>query len=408
MKIAWLANYPYLRLEPHLEMRRPIGGHPSSWVASLAVALSQRADMELHIVTLCPHITVRKAFVAEGVMFHVLPSGVPFSDRGFPWYLPLDAASGFRGDRRHLVREIRSIGPDLVHAFGTEGPYTLAALDSGLRHLIHIQGIIGECMKAESSIRFRLAEPLERRAIRQGRWFSCRTDFDAGYVRSHNPRAEISHIHEAVSRVFFDVHWTVRDSSDLLFVGALKERKGIEDVLMAIHLLRMESRPVHLRVVGCGTVKYRISLMNRCSQWEISDCVEFLGHKSSDEIARLHEQSQVFVLPSHVENSPNSVAEAMVSGVPVIASRVGGIPSMVRHLETGMLVEPKNPGALAGAIDILLSNPAKRERLSANARAVARERHDAASIARDTVDAYLRIIASRESRACRVAAQHAT
>jgi glycosyltransferase involved in cell wall biosynthesis len=341
-------------------------------------------------------------------MFHVLPSGVPFSDRGFPWYLPLDAACGFRGDRRRLVREIRSINPDLVHAFGTEGPYTLAALDSGLRHLIHIQGIIGECMKAEPSIRFRLAEPLERRAIRRGRWFSCRTEFDAGYVRSHNPHAEISHIDEAVSRAFFEVNWVVRDSNDLLFVGALKERKGIEDVLTAIHLLKRKSRPTHLRVVGCGTVKYRISLMNRCGQLGISDSVEFLGHKSSDEIAAFHGRSQAFVLPSHVENSPNSVAEAMVSGVPVVASRVGGIPSMVRHLETGMLVEPRNPRALADAIDVLLDSPARREELSRNAKAVARTRHDAASIALATVDAYLRIIASRENCACPMAIQQAT
>jgi len=406
MKIAWLANYPFLRLEPHLGMRRPIGGHPSSWVVNLAAALAQRTDVELHIVTLCPHITERRSFLTEGVMFHVVPSGVPFSDRGYPWYLPLDAAGGFRGDRRHLVREIRSIGPDLVHAFGTEGPYALAALDSGLRHLIHIQGIIGECMKAERSFRFRLAEPLERRAIRRGRWFSCRTEFDAGYVRAHNPQAEISHIDEAVSRVFFGVNWAVRDSGNLLFVGALKERKGIEDVLTAMHLLK-NSRPAHLRVVGCGTVKYRISLLNRCSQLGISDRVEFLGHKSSEEIAGLHERSQVFVLPSHVENSPNSVAEAMVSGVPVIASRVGGIPSMIRHLETGMLVEPKNPGALAGAMDVLLGSPARREELSRNAKAVARTRHDAASIARDTVDAYLRIIASRENRTCPAAVQHA-
>jgi len=404
MRIAWLANYPYLRLEPHLVMRRPMTGHPSSWVVNLANALGQRADIELHVVTLCPHITTEKRFAAEGALFHILPSGVPFSDRGFPWYLPLDVLSGFHWDRKHLVREIRTIHPNLVHAFGTEGPYALAAIDSGYPHLIHIQGILQECIRVEPSLRSRFAVLLEKRAIRNGKHFSCRTDFDSACVLSHNSHAEIVHIHEVIGPAFFKMKWTVQENDNVLFVGALKRRKGIEDLLEAVHLLAGQSRRVHLNVVGSGPTRYLAHLMDRCRQLGICDCVEFLGYRSSDEIAKLHEQSQVFVLPSHVENSPNSVAEAMVSGVPVIASKVGGIPSMIRHLDTGLLVEPQSPQELADAIDVLLSSATKRRQLSVNARNVARARHHPASIVVETIKAYTRISSLRKGDIRRMAA----
>lgn len=407
MRIVWLANYPFLRLEPHLGMRRSIDGHPSSWVVNLAAALSRRTEIELHIVTVCPFVRRPKAFGMGDVAFHVLPSGVPFSDRGYPWYLPLDVACGFRGDRRRLVRAIEDIAPDIVHAFGTEGPYALAALDSSRPHMIHIQGVVAECRKAEPSLRLRLAERCETRAIRQGKWFSCRTAFDAGYVLSLNRTAWIANIQEAVHETFFHVHWDPRDDNSLLFVGAMKRRKGIEDLLTAVHLLKRQSRLVHLRMVGSGTARYQTLLRRRCRQLGIYDCVQFLGHRSSEEIARLHEQSQAFVLPSHAENSPNSVAEAMVAGVPVIASRVGGIPSMIRHLENGVLVEPKNPAALAQAIDRLLGDAAMRKRLSANARSVARVRHDAESIVRDTVAAYEQIACVHVAQPRQAAVPHA-
>src|SRR5208282_6575682 len=96
--------------------------------------------------------------------------------------------------------------------------------------------------------------------------------------------------------------------------------------------------------------------------------------------------------PSGNENSPNTLAEAMVSGLPVIASAVGGIPSMVEHGQTGWLVPPRNPAELANASLQLLNDPELRARLGGAARQQARDRHRPEHVAAQTAQAYQEIL----------------
>ena len=123
------------------------------------------------------------------------------------------------------------------------------------------------------------------------------------------------------------------------------------------------------------------------------DHVEWLGSKTVEEIAALHGSSALLIHPSHVDNSPNSVAEAMVSGLSIVASNVGGIPSMIEHAVSGILVEPRNHRQLAEAVILLLHNEAERERLAKKAKEVAREQHLPPRVAEKTVSVYEDIIA---------------
>src|SRR5260221_9764076 len=115
--------------------------------------------------------------------------------------------------------------------------------------------------------------------------------------------------------------------------------------------------------VGRGSADSQKSLHDLCARERIPDSVQFLCFQPENEIAKLHRQSQVFVLPSENENSPNTLAEAMVSGMPVIATRAGGIPSMVNDGQTGLLVPWGAPQVLADKIEWLLAHPEERERL---------------------------------------------
>ena len=85
--------------------------------------------------------------------------------------------------------------------------------------------------------------------------------------------------------------------------------------------------------------------------------------------------SALLIHPSHIDNSPNSVGEAMASGLPFVASNVGGISSMIEHAVNGILVEPRNHRQLAEAVISLLHNEAERGRLAKKAKEVAREQH---------------------------------
>jgi glycosyltransferase involved in cell wall biosynthesis len=182
-------------------------------------------------------------------------------------------------------------------------------------------------------------------------------------------------------------------SETILFVGSLEPRKGLPILLEALALVKERWPGFVLNVIGKGPPEVETSLTQQCAALGITGNVKFHGFRPAAEIARFHLQSQVFVLPSQNENSPNALAEAMVSGIPVIATRVGGIPSLVEDGQTGLLVPWGDPKALAGKLEWLLAHPNERDRLSQNARLVARQRHAPQTIAAETVQAYREILA---------------
>lgn len=106
--------------------------------------------------------------------------------------------------------------------------------------------------------------------------------------------------------------------------------------------------------------------------------VEFTGRLDHDAMAALYRSAQIMVNPTRVDNMPNSVLESMASGVPVVATRVGGVPYIVEDGTTALLVEPDQPVALAEAIIRLLEDPELARRLATNGRTeAARYRWDA-------------------------------
>src|SRR5208282_1881779 len=157
------------------------------------------------------------------------------------------------------------------------------------------------------------------------------------------PQAQIFTIHEAMNPVFFDNDWRVASTETILFVGSLEPRKGLSVLLEAVAILKPHRPEISLNVIGGGFPESEAQLKQQCRQSGIADRVHFHGFQPSEVIAKFHFQSQVFVLPSQNENSPNSLAEAMVSAAPVVATRVGGVPSLVEDGQTGLLVPWGDP-----------------------------------------------------------------
>ena len=157
----------------------------------------------------------------------------------------------------------------------------------------------------------------------------------------------------------------------LLFVGALEptEQKGFPTLLAALALLGELRSDWRLDVVGDGPL--RTDYERRVAESPVSAAIAFRGMLTKSDLAELMRHSDVFVLPSRIENLPCVVIEAMASGLPVVSTTVGGIPEMVSELE-GILVAPDDPTALAAALDSVLSNPAAFDRAGISARAVAR------------------------------------
>jgi glycosyltransferase involved in cell wall biosynthesis len=389
-KAVWLTPYPILSLEPEVRVkRRPSMEHPCSWIVNLSNALVERSDVELHVVTENSRVSSTQRTQKGRIAFHVVKTGIPFLNRGFPPWFPLDVLTGFRANVARLTKEVLAIKPDIVHAHGTEAAYALAAAKTRLPCLISMQGIITELYKTAPCLRYRVLRHYEQDCVRRARYFTCRTSFDTGFVQSVNPSARIFTIHEAMNPVYFQNEWHVRDEDRLLYVGSLQASKGLDILLEALQLVVQTKPKAMLTVIGPGNQgPYR----QLCERLRIADNVEFVGFLSASEVAKHHLSSQIFVLSSGNENSPNTLAEAMVSGLPVIATAVGGIPSMVEHGQTGWLVPPRNPAELAKAILQLLNDPEQRARLGQAARQRARDRHRPEQVAAQTVEAYREIL----------------
>jgi glycosyltransferase involved in cell wall biosynthesis len=161
------------------------------------------------------------------------------------------------------------------------------------------------------------------------------------------------------------------EGAELLFLGRLDPTKGVDELLQAGAKLRARFPRLRLVIAGAGDVR---AVEARATVLGIADAVELPGWVVGERKQALLERASVFVLPSHVENMPVSVLEAMAAGVPVVATRVGAIPEVVEHGVTGLLVPPRDAAALALALETMLADPQRCRRMGAAARARA-QRH---------------------------------
>ncbi len=144
----------------------------------------------------------------------------------------------------------------------------------------------------------------------------------------------------------------------LVFVGRLVEQKGLSVLFEAMNMLTDATPGLTLTVIGDGPD--RGGLERRVAQLGLSDRIEFVGSKSQSEVAALLADSEIFVLPSYAEGVPVVVMEALGSGVPVVASFVGGMAELVEDGVTGYLVRPGDPQQLADRLGRLLDDPELR------------------------------------------------
>jgi glycosyltransferase involved in cell wall biosynthesis len=190
---------------------------------------------------------------------------------------------------------------------------------------------------------------------------------------------------------------TATDPFRLLFVGRLVERKGVAVLLAAIAALR--DRRVELTIVGDGPLQD--DLRAQAARLGIADRVHFSGFVSAAEVSHSFSACDAFVLPA-VEDAKGDVEalgvvliEALLHDRPVIASESGGIPEIVLHERTGLLVPPGDSAALASAIRRLSDDPALARRLAEQGRRHVTERFSWDSITNTLVDVYTRVTATR-------------
>ncbi|MGC8691195.1 MAG: glycosyltransferase [Caldisericum sp.] len=151
---------------------------------------------------------------------------------------------------------------------------------------------------------------------------------------------------------------------DVLFVGRLEKAKGVDILIKAVSELRFRySMSLKVAVVGEGALRSEYEKLAK--DLSLIDSMEFLGLRK--DVTGLMKRSKLFVLPSRWEGLPMVILEAMANGIPVIATKVGGIPEVIEDGKDGIFVEPENPEELSKAILMLLDDDNLRNLISSNA-----------------------------------------
>jgi glycosyltransferase involved in cell wall biosynthesis len=307
--------------------------------------------------------------------------------------------------------------PDLVHVHGSESFLGLALRNVSHPRVISLQGIMHAYLRHAAAglspadwLRVSLTRETlhgygvvnmlrihQRRARAELRIMELcdaylgRTEWDRAVLRSVRPDARYYQAEEILAEVFYAQSWKDPGPDAPIFCTSGSSMfKGLETLLDALVALRtMAGTTVRLRVAGAvehGSLWPAIK--RRLADARLRGAVELLGVLQPPAILEELRRASLYVQPSHIDNSPNALCEAMLVGVPCAASFVGGIPSLVRDGETGLLFHDREPVMMSAALERLLEDRELAARLGAAARRVALDRHDPERVAHAVVRAY--------------------
>ncbi len=222
-------------------------------------------------------------------------------------------------------------------------------------------------------------------------------------VRSIEPCARVCAIPNAVDCDAYSELGARRaiNARNVLLLGNLCERKGHFDALEAAARVLPAHPEVTFAFAGAerdpGT---RMLLEQKVDELALDHRVCFLGPIFGAEKIEALSRAAVFISPSHTENMPLSVAEAMAAALPVVVTNVGATPDMIEDGVTGFLIPPRDPKALAYRIGALLGNPALRQEMGLRAQNVARQRWDVRVVARANAELYEKLMGSHSAGTC--------
>jgi glycosyltransferase involved in cell wall biosynthesis len=380
LKILWIAPFP---LKPDV--------HPAPWLSSLANELAS-AGHQLSILTASPRITqLQTVDTGHGYKLLVLPY------KGGLRHL----LSGFRTQVSAMASYLRTHASayDIIHVHGTELQYASSLLHQPLKtpYIISIQGIISQYKKelpqkfSKQYLYWTLTSMYERNEVRNSPYFFCRTDWDQHFVRSINSGARITLCWEMLRPEFFSYRHEFK-GKDILFMGGDNPIKALKLGLQVFNRLAARHPEMKLHVVGHVNRQSYERLLHSLTPHHLHNGNVILhGSVDAAGICRIYADCFCLYHPSLIDNSPNSVCEAQVAGLPVVATRVGGVPSLIMDGQTGILVEKNDADGHYHALENLFWDVDLQRCVSHNSRELARRRHDKRTIVERTVDTYQKL-----------------
>jgi N-acetyl-alpha-D-glucosaminyl L-malate synthase BshA len=259
------------------------------------------------------------------------------------------------------IFEIKKLNPDIVHCQSTIPG--LAAFFSRKPYIVYCHG---SDVYLASPLRKKINNFVLRHAsqvisLTKDMWEKIKNDYNIDSIVIPNG---IDTSKYKLNRKKIRQNFGLKNEKIILYIGTLKPVKGVKYLIAAFKKISEEFPNTKLFIVGDGSERPKLEKLSK--KLRLEDKVIFFGKKSNDEIPNFAIASDILVLPSLSESFGVTLLEAMAAGLPIVASKVGGVPEIIKEGRNGFLVKPKNPAAIADRLKVLLENPDIRKKISRN------------------------------------------
>ncbi len=309
---------------------------------------------------------------------------------------------------------IQKVQPDVIHIHGSEKNYGLVAQHVDVPVVMSIQGLLsvyqykffsGIDVVRQAKVKiprslfkyyeyYKLRSERELNMISNINYFFGRTFWDKNITRLISPKSKYFVINRVIRDHFYEINWNKKrdNSNSILLVTTIRDNvyKGFETVLEAAKILKDQNLNFKWKIAGSSSNSILVNMYKKEFQY-VKDYIELVGSLKEQELSLLLCQSDIYIQASRIENSPNGLAEAMLIGMPCIATNVGGTGSYISQYKNGILIQDGDPWIMASTINELFINEKLAQEIGSNAKKTALERHDPKKIANDISLAYLEI-----------------
>ena len=406
MRILWFS------VTPSLFNPRSNGHNGGGWIASLEQIVRKNKDIEL------------------GVAFNFPDNGFKYENDGVSYYPikpemrslfgKLTGRSDDGNKTTKFLQIIEDFKPDLIQIFGSENEFGAICRLTRIPVVIHMQGCIPPYHNAlfpvgmkksdfllkkglsfsyriiglRSEKAFRKRAEMEIETIQSCKYFMGRTEWDKSLIDLFNPNATYFHCEEALRDSFINSNkqWNFSNEKKKAIVSVISRPwyKGCDLILKTAALLkRFTNIDFEWKVYGIPEMKFYESVYGIKAK---NVNVRPMGTASKEELVDALCSSSCYVHTSYIDNSPNSICEAQILGVPVLATNVGGISSIVNNGIDGILFPANAPYTAVALIKKVTKDEELSCRLSSNAIERAKDRHNPAKIGNRLVEIYETII----------------
>lgn len=419
MKVLWFSQSPCGSLRRNNKCKTNQG-----WLISLEDELKKNTSIDLNVAFFT---NVKESyFEFEGVKYYPM---FEKKSRGAFAHILDRLVSLERIDRRRvklMLQVVEECKPDIIHLNGTEGSFgkiqnyvhdvpiitSIQGLLSSISEkyfsgLTESQILSNEKFKYKISFQgikkkfadFKFKADRECSYIAQSTYIFGRTFYDYSVCLGLNPNIKYYVADEMLRPEFYIHNWKDehKNGNKVIFSSTLSPApcyKGYETLLKAAKILKKHSKlDFEWNVIGYDLTSQWVTITEKVLGYSHKDVnVNLLGNKKADELVKILINSNMYIHVSHIENSPNSVCEAMLLGIPVIASYAGGTGSLLKDELEGKLYQDGDPYVLAGIIMDFIKNPLKAQRYAEAGRERAMTRHDKSRIVNQVISGYRNVI----------------